>query len=140
VQVATLRKSDVTPSAVDGNSEQFGIVFLEFRQDLVKERQFVSANRTPISRIEGENDWLSLEIRQGDRLVWRGLERNAGPLDPGGSGWGFLARPFWDSLDGASGLLVCVGMTHLPFVHLLMFGMRPQPGFKLWLQLLLESS
>jgi hypothetical protein len=42
----------------DRDAEQRGLVFLKLRTDLVVERHLVAADRTPIGRVESEDDGL----------------------------------------------------------------------------------
>src|ERR1041384_6106737 len=73
----------VAPHAVHGNAEELGIIAAEFGEDLVVERHLVSADGTPVGRIEGEAHRLPPEIRERDRLVRRAVEGEVRGLDAG---------------------------------------------------------
>jgi hypothetical protein len=43
----------------------------ELRQDLVIEGHLITADRTPIGRIESQNDWVTAKVAQRHRVIWR---------------------------------------------------------------------
>src|SRR5262249_5622961 len=75
---------EVTPHAVHGDAEQFRIVLLKLGQQLVVERDLVTAHRTPVGRIETEDQPVAAELVQRHRLIWGRVEREV---------WCFRARP-----------------------------------------------
>src|SRR2546426_8443869 len=55
VQVAILRKRQMTPDSVDGDSQKFCVELPELRHELRIESQLVAADGAPIRRIEAKN-------------------------------------------------------------------------------------
>src|SRR5205807_4543286 len=83
VQVAILRKRQMTPDSVDGDSEEFGFEFPELRHHLRIQSQLVAADGTPIRGIETEHHGPAEKIPERDMLIRGRLEGEVWRLGAG---------------------------------------------------------
>src|SRR3954470_3506518 len=71
VQVAMLGEGLVAPGSVYGEAQELGPVLAKLGKDLVVERHLVAADRTPVGRVEGQDDRSAPQIAEGEPLVGR---------------------------------------------------------------------
>src|SRR6266849_5841865 len=90
------RERGVTPDTVDRDPENLGAIFAKLRKNLVVESHLIAAHRTPVSRIEHENDRAPTELAQAEYLVGGGMQSEIGSRCAG-------AENFWD-VSGRCGL------------------------------------
>src|SRR5439155_18861198 len=74
VQVAILRKRQMTPDSVDGDSEELGFEFPELGHQLRIQSQLVAADGAPIRGIETKHDGPAEKIPERDMLIRGRLE------------------------------------------------------------------
>jgi hypothetical protein len=53
----------MAPEAIDGNPDQLRIVLAEFAEQLVVERQLITADWTPVRRVEDEDHGAASQVR-----------------------------------------------------------------------------
>ena len=75
--------SRVTPRAIGRCARHFSSKRLKLIQDFVIERHLITTDRTPICRIERQNDGASGEIGQRNCLIGGGVEAEVGRLAGG---------------------------------------------------------
>src|ERR1700733_12294340 len=75
VKFPCAEKGCVAPHPVNRDSQEFRVVVVKLRQKLVVERDLITAYRAPVCRVEGDDDVLSLEIRQSQVLIGRYPQR-----------------------------------------------------------------
>src|SRR5205807_6958218 len=83
VQVAILRKRQMTPDSVDGDSEEFRFEFPELRHQLRIQSQLVAADGAPIRGIETKHDGPAEKIPERDMLIRRRFEGEVWGLGAG---------------------------------------------------------
>jgi hypothetical protein len=59
MKIPRLCKSGVAPNSVDRNAKKRCSVLLKLRQNFIIKSHLVAADRTPISRVEGQNQRFS---------------------------------------------------------------------------------
>jgi hypothetical protein len=69
MEMAVFGKGFVTPGAINRNADEFGVELLEFGKDFVVEGHLIATDRTPIRRVEGEDDRASAKFMEGKILV-----------------------------------------------------------------------
>ena len=93
MQVAILGEGLVTPRAVYRNAQELSAMFAELGKDFVVEHHLVAADRTPVRRIESEDDRPSLQIAKGKPLVRRDPQLEVGSDCPGGKDLRHFSSP-----------------------------------------------
>src|SRR4051812_6170177 len=74
MQLAVVCIGRVAPDAIDRDSQQLGIVALEFFKNFVVEGKLIAADGTPVGRIERQDDGAATKFGQSDFLVGRAVQ------------------------------------------------------------------
>src|ERR1700731_995987 len=75
VQLAILRERIMAPGAIDRDTYDRSLEFVELGQHLIVKRHLIAAHRTPVGRIECHDQWSAAEVTQRDELIGRAMQR-----------------------------------------------------------------
>src|ERR1700681_2728399 len=89
------RKSRMTPDSIHRDPHDLGGVLVKLGKNLVIECHLIAAHRTPIGRVEHEDDWSSAELAQAEYLVGRRVQSEVGSRSAGGEKFGDMFGGGW---------------------------------------------
>ena len=69
MQVAVTGKGRMAPHPVDRNAQEFRVVLVELRENLIVRCHLIATDRAPVSRIERQDHWFSPRIRERKVLI-----------------------------------------------------------------------
>jgi hypothetical protein len=68
---------------------------MKLGKNLVVQRYLIAAHRTPVGRVEHQDDWSTAELAQAEYLVGCRVESEVGGLCSGGENIGDVCGIFW---------------------------------------------
>src|ERR1700704_4681722 len=83
VQAAVASKGGMAPDAVDRDTQQLCLVFMELRKNLVVQSHLIAKTRTPVGRIERQYYGPSSEVREREALIRGDPQREIRCSGPG---------------------------------------------------------
>jgi len=89
------RKGRVTSGSVYRDPYNLGAIFMKLGKNLIVQCYLIAANRTPVGRIEHEDDWSSAELAQAEYLVGRRMQSEIGGRRAGGENFGDVCGRCW---------------------------------------------
>ena len=90
-----MRKRNVTPCAIDRDAQQLRVESRELVEQLVVQRHLIAAHRTPVGRVEGQDDGTSPKVAERDELIGCRVKRELG-----------CGRSGWEELTGVSHMTI----------------------------------
>ena len=84
MQVAVFREGFVAPDAIDGNSQELCVEFLELGENFVVQSHLIAAHGTPVRGIEGHDDGPATQFAEREALIGSDVKSELGSGSSGG--------------------------------------------------------